>query len=98
MTQQTTKKQLQIEYAKPSSKGQIVIPNKIRKQLKIDESSVFAVAAKNDTIVLKKIDPHSIDAKDLKTIKLLEEAWKDIESGRYKIRSKESFFKELANW
>ncbi len=75
-----------------------MIPTKIRKKLKIGGGSVFAVATEKDMIVLKKIDPSIINENDLKTIRLIEEAWKDIEEGRFKVKSKESFFKELQNW
>ena len=87
----------EVEYTKASAKGQVVIPSKIRKKLKIDESSMFVVAAQNDMIVLKKLDRRLSDD-DLKTIRLIEEAWRDMEKGRYKVRSKESFFEELKKW
>ena len=45
-----------MEITKISSKGQIVIPQKIRNQLKIDEGSVIAIDIANEMIVLKKID------------------------------------------
>ena len=45
-----------IEIAKISSRGQIVIPIKIRNQLKINESSVMAIDTTNEMIILKKID------------------------------------------
>ena len=87
----------EIEFTKASSKGQIVIPTKIRKRFNIDEGSILAVAAQNDLIVLKKIDA-GLSAEDLKSLRLVEEAWKDIEEGRYTVRSKEAFFKELKDW
>ncbi len=58
---------------------------------------MFVVAAQNDMIVLKKMD-RNLSNEDLKTIRLIEEAWKDIEKGRYKVRSKQSFFEELKKW
>jgi AbrB family looped-hinge helix DNA binding protein len=88
---------IDVEYTKASSKGQVVIPSKIRKKLKIDESSIFAVAAQNDMIVLKKLDRH-LSTDDLNTIRLIEEAWRDMAKGRYKVRSNESFFEELKKW
>lgn len=92
------KKELEIpELTKASSKGQIVIPTDVRKKLGIKEGSVFAVSAKNDIIVLKKLDS-KMKAEDLRTLKLIEEAWRDIEEGRYKVYSKEAFFKELKKW
>jgi RNA polymerase-binding transcription factor DksA len=37
-------------------------------------------------------------AEDRKTLRLVEEAWEDIEKGRYKICSKEAFFNKLKRW
>ena len=92
------KKQVQeMEFTKASSKGQIVIPTRIRKRFDIREGSVFAVAAEKDMIVLKKVES-GLTPGDLKTLKLVEEAWKDIANGRYKVREKEAFFKELKEW
>ncbi len=34
----------------------------------------------------------------LKTLKLLDRAWEDIEKGKYKTYSKGAFFKELKKW
>jgi antitoxin PrlF len=45
-----------IEITKISSKGQIVIPLRIRNQLKINEGSVMAIDTTNEMIILKKID------------------------------------------
>lgn len=92
------KKEVQkMEFTRASSKGQIVIPTRIRKKLGIREGSVLAIAAEKDIIVLKKVEA-GLSAEDLKSMKLVEEAWKDIASGRYKVREKEAFFKELKKW
>lgn len=85
------------ELTKASSKGQIVIPSVVRRQLGIKRGSVFAVSAKNDMIVLKKLET-GMKPEDLRTLKLIEEAWKDIEEGRYKVYSKKVFFKEFQKW
>ena len=45
-----------MEITKISSKGQIVIPLKIRSELGIDEGSAIVVERVNDMVVLKKID------------------------------------------
>ena len=45
-----------IEITKISSKGQIVIPQRIRVNLDIDEGSVMAIEEIDDMIVLKKIN------------------------------------------
>jgi AbrB family looped-hinge helix DNA binding protein len=85
------------EVTRASSKGQIVIPNALRRKLGIREGSAFAVSYKDDLIVLKKLETE-INQEDLKTLKLIEEAWEDIEKGRFKRAPPEKFFKELAKW
>ena len=45
---------------KMSSKGQIVIPEDIRKRLKLKSGSQFMVLGKNDVVILKAIKPPSI--------------------------------------
>lgn len=92
------KKDIEIpELTRVSSKGQIVIPTDIRKKFGIKRGSIFGVTAKNDMIILKKIDT-KMKPEDLKTLKLIEEAWEDIEQGRYKIATVDNFFKEMAKW
>ena len=39
-----------------SSKGQIVIPKDLRKELGIDSGSNFVVFGKDDTLILKKVN------------------------------------------
>ena len=85
------------EFIKTSSKGQIVIPSNIRKKLNIGNGSLLAVTTKDDLIVLKKVSS-KISPADMKTLKLIEEAWKDLDKGNYKVRSKEDFFKEYREW
>ena len=84
-------------FTKASSKGQVVIPTRTRKRLNVKEGSVFAVAADRGVIILKKAES-GLSAQDLKSMKLVEEAWKDIEEGRYGVLSKEAFFNELKEW
>lgn len=45
-----------MKITKLSSKGQVVLPMKIRTELGIDEGSVLAVDTMQDVIVLKKVD------------------------------------------
>ncbi|MBI1978899.1 MAG: AbrB/MazE/SpoVT family DNA-binding domain-containing protein [Candidatus Aenigmarchaeota archaeon] len=92
------KEQFEIpELTRVSSKGQIVIPTDVRKKLGIKEGSTFAVTSKKDMIVMKKLDT-KMKPEDLKTLKLIEEAWEDIEKGRYKVYPVREFFKELKKW
>lgn len=57
-----------------SSKGQVVIPQKMRTELDIKEGSVIAIEKMKDLIVIKKID------KDL--VRQFEEGLEDLKSGR----------------
>ncbi len=74
-----------------------MIPSAVRRKLGIKEGSVFAVSSKNDVIVLRKLET-GLTAEDLKTLKLIEEAWEDIEEGRFKKATPDKFFKELGKW
>ncbi len=73
-----------VEITKASSKGQIVIPADIRKKLRIQKGSLFVVTSKNEMILMKKLDAR-INKADFETLKSVEEAWKNIDSGRMKV-------------
>ncbi len=49
---------------KMSSKGQIVIPEEIRKRLGLKPGSQFVVVGNKDTVILKTITPPSMDEFD----------------------------------
>jgi len=63
-----------MEITKISSKGQIVIPSKIRIELGIDEGSVLGVEKMKDMVILKKID--------FDLVKQFKEGLEDLKSGR----------------
>jgi AbrB family looped-hinge helix DNA binding protein len=46
---------------KMSSKGQVVIPEEIRKRLGLKAGSQFVVVGDKDTLILKTITPPSLD-------------------------------------
>ncbi len=46
---------------KMSSKGQVVIPEGIRKRLKLKTGTQFLVVGDNDVVILKNITPPSIE-------------------------------------
>lgn len=86
-----------MEITKISSKGQLVIPQSIREKLKVKEGSMFAVASCDNTLVLKMIES-PLTKEDIRTIKLVDEAWEDIGKGRYRKQGKEDFLKQLERW
>jgi AbrB family looped-hinge helix DNA binding protein len=45
-----------MEIIKVSSKGQIVIPQKIRKEFEITEESILAMEKMKDFIIIKKVE------------------------------------------
>jgi AbrB family looped-hinge helix DNA binding protein len=49
---------------KMSSKGQVVIPEDIRKRLRLKSGSQFVVVGENDVVILKTITPPSIEEFD----------------------------------
>ena len=49
---------------KMSSKGQVVIPESIRRALKLEPGTQFVVVAEEDVVILKTITPPSLDAFD----------------------------------
>ncbi|MBI3413098.1 MAG: AbrB/MazE/SpoVT family DNA-binding domain-containing protein [Candidatus Aenigmarchaeota archaeon] len=92
------RKEIEIpELTKVSSKGQLVIPADVRKKFGIKEGSVFAISTKKDMIVLRKLNT-KIKAEDLRTLKLIEEAWEDIAKNRYKVYTKEAFYRVFKKW
>jgi len=51
---------MEVEIAKVSEKGQIVIPSLMRKEMSIKKSDQFLVFGEDGTIILKKIEKPSI--------------------------------------
>jgi len=78
---------------KLSSKGQVLIPENIRKKLKLEAGAQFVVLGDKDVVILKKISPPSIDEFDAlikkvrKTAKQVGLKKSDIEMAIRKVRS-----------
>jgi len=77
-------------------KGQIVIPNKVRKKLDIKDGNVFVIT-KKDLIVLKKIN-QELNQDDIKTLRSIHKAWQEIENGKGEKSKASKFFIEFAKW
>ncbi len=65
-----------MEITKISSKGQIVIPKKIRAELEITEGSVIAIEKIKDLVVIKKVDNALVNQ--------FEKSLQDLKSGKIK--------------
>lgn len=79
---------------KMSSKGQVVIPEDIRKVMKLDKGVQFAVISEGDVILLKLLTPPSLDQFDSLITKAREQVKQsgvdksDIEDAIEEVRSK----------
>lgn len=49
---------------KMSSKGQVVIPEQVRKALNLQEGTQFVVVGEGDVVILKTINPPRVDEFD----------------------------------
>jgi len=77
-----------------SSKGQIVIPSEMRKDLK--EGEELIILKDEDRIILKKASTLTDNMKeDLKFAKRTEEAWESYERGEFISQPADKFLKEL---
>ena len=86
-----------ISLTKVSSKGQIVIPQDMRGELKEDDKLVII---KNDKqLILKKMEDFSENIEeDLEFARRTEEAWKRIEQGKGTSMEFDEFIKKMKKW
>ena len=88
---------MDVAITKLSSKGQIVIPSEMRKNIPIGEK-LFIIKNRNQWILkrVKDIDKNFED--DLKFAKRTEEAFKRYERGEFKEVDGKKFLKILEKW
>ena len=80
-----------------SSKGQVVIPAEMRKNIKGGDK--FIVIQNKDQIILKKADKFDKQLQeDLEFARRTEEAWKEYERGEFISKDSKDFLKELEEW
>jgi AbrB family looped-hinge helix DNA binding protein len=87
------------ELTRISSKGQVVIPAKVRSRLRLKPGSLFAILTRpeSDIVVLKKVDNKTLQV-DLTLLREVEKAWKEIAKGKAKKTSRKRFLEELQTW
>ncbi len=86
-----------ISITRLSSKGQIVIPSEMRKDLK--EGDELLILKDDYRIVLQKVKKLTEEMKeDLEFAKRTEEAWQRIENGEYIEMPVDKFLEELEKW
>ena len=85
---------MEIALTKMSSKGQIVIPSNMRKDISVGDE--FLVIKDQDRLILKKISSLTSKLKDdLKFAKRVEKAWNAYDKGEFKSLSAREFLEEL---
>ncbi|MCK5708034.1 MAG: AbrB/MazE/SpoVT family DNA-binding domain-containing protein [Candidatus Aureabacteria bacterium] len=83
-----------MEITKLSTKGQIVIPEEIRRGINV--GTPFLIIKQDNLIILKKIE--GLKKQEMEEIKELDKIWKEIDSGECESYSEEEFFIKLKEW
>ncbi|MAG47290.1 AbrB family transcriptional regulator [archaeon] len=85
---------MDISITKMSSKGQVVIPTEMRKN--IQEGDKIVIIKNNDQWIMKKASDFDENLKDdLEFARRTEEAWERYEKGEFKSMPMDDFLKEL---
>ncbi len=85
---------MEFAIAKVSTKGQIVIPNPLRRNIHTGDE--FLIIKDDSRMILKNIKDLAQDIKeDLIFAERVEKAWKDYDKGKFVTKSKDDFLKEL---
>ena len=88
---------MDVNITRMSSKGQIVIPQEMRKNFK--EGEKILVIQGGDRIILKKATDLDESLKeDFEFARRTEEAWKRIEKGEFIRVNSENLFEEMDKW
>ncbi len=85
---------MDVAITKISSKGQIVIPSNMRKDISIGDE--FIIIKEDNKFILKKIVELAKDLKqEIEFAQRVEKAWNSYEKGKLKSKSAEKFLEEL---
>jgi bifunctional DNA-binding transcriptional regulator/antitoxin component of YhaV-PrlF toxin-antitoxin module len=83
-----------MEITKLSTKGQIVLPEKLRKGIEV--GTPFVVTRQEGLIVLKEVE--GLTMEEQKEMRELDKIWKELDEGKGITLSKEDFLKEMKLW
>jgi len=88
-----------LELTVVSSKGQLVIPKDIRSEMNIKSGNVLAVSVSpnKDMLLLKKIKSPMTE-EDVVILREIENAWKEVECGKSKCKTRKKFLEEMKTW
>ncbi len=88
---------MDVAITKMSSKGQVVIPAEMRKDISEGEK-LLIIQTDKQLIVKKASDLDKNMAEDIEFAKRTEEAWKRIEAGKGIKMDFDDFLKEMKKW
>lgn len=88
---------MEIAITKMSSKGQVVIPAGMRRDISKGEKLII-IKNKNQIIMKKATDMDKKLKEDLEFARRTEEAWKSYERGEFTSSSVKDFLKEMKTW
>ena len=83
-----------MEITKLSTKGQIVIPDTLRKDIEV--GTPFVVVKQNDLIVLKEVS--GLTKQEIAEMQELDKIWKEIDAGKGITLNQEEFFSKMKEW
>jgi AbrB family looped-hinge helix DNA binding protein len=88
---------MDVAITKMSSKGQVVIPSEMRKN--IGEGEKLVIIQNNDQLIMKKASKTEKNLiEDIEFANRTEEAWKRDDKGEFKSMDSKDFLKELGKW
>ena len=88
---------MDIAITRMSSKGQIVIPTKMRRDIPTGET-LLIIKNKKQLILKKASELDMTLSEDLEFARCTEEAWQRHDAGKSKSMKSKDFLKELAKW
>jgi AbrB family looped-hinge helix DNA binding protein len=83
-----------METTRISTKGQVVIPEGVRKGIEVGDS--FIVSRKDNLIILKRIE--GLTKKEEEEMEELNKIWKEIDGGKCESYEEENFFEKMKSW
>ena len=88
---------MNIDITKMSSKGQVVIPKEMRKNIK--EGEKLVIIQNKEQLILKKVKDFGKNIEeDLEFARRTEEAWKAYDRGEFIEMDYDEFLKEIKKW
>ncbi len=88
---------MDVAVTRMSSKGQIVIPNEMRREIPAGEKMLI-IKNKGQFILKKASALDKALNEDLEFARRTEEAWKRFDAGAFRSMESKEFLKELAKW